>query len=238
MKRGLCLFVLGASLGCSGSAKDGAAGSATMTSAASTTSASSSGGGGQFKLEAWADNWFSMYLDNDLVAEDSVPITTERSFNSETVTFDGSYPLNLNFILKDYKQDDTGLEYIGTAKQQMGDGGFIAQITDESTGKVVMVSSSAWSCLVIHKAPLNPSCEKDANPSTTCMAQIVQEPGGWKAADYDASAWPNATEYTEAAVGVKEGYFDITWSAGAKLIWTSDLKQDNTLLCKVEVGAP
>ena len=29
----------------------------------------------------------------------------------------------MNFIVKDYKQNDTGLEYIGTANQQIGDGG-------------------------------------------------------------------------------------------------------------------
>lgn len=53
-----------------------------------------------FQLEAWADNWFAAYLGEELIVEDSVSITTERSFNAETATFEASYPLYLNFILK------------------------------------------------------------------------------------------------------------------------------------------
>lgn len=192
----------------------------------------------RFKGEVWADNWFSLYLNEAKVAEDSVPITTERSFNAETFFFNGIYPFELNFVIKDYIQNDTGLEYIGTPNQQIGDGGFIMQITDTSTNKVVAISSSAFKCLVIQKAPLNPGCEKDANPSATCRSRIDPEPVGWKGAGYDVSGWENATVYTAAQVGPKEGYTTITWDATAKLIWTSDLKQDNTLLCKVRVTAP
>jgi hypothetical protein len=192
----------------------------------------------RFKGEVWADNWFALYLGETKVAEDSVPITTERSFNAETFFFNGSYPLELNVVIKDYIQNDTGLEYIGTPNQQIGDGGFIMQITDTSMNKVVAVSSSAWKCLVIQKAPLNPSCEKDADPSKTCRSKIDPEPAGWKGTGYDVSGWENATVYTAAQVGVKEGYTTIAWDASARLIWTSDLKLDNTLLCKVRVVAP
>lgn len=192
----------------------------------------------RFKGEVWADNWFALYVDQAKVAEDSVPITTERSFNSESFYFDAEYPFELNFIIKDYKQDDTGLEYIGTARQQIGDGGFIMQVTDMASGKIVAFSDAATRCLVIHKAPLNPSCAKDSNPFLTCGSRIDPEPDGWKAPGYDTSAWQKATLYSEAQVGVKEGYFDIAWNTAARLIWTSDLKLDNTLLCKVSVTAP
>lgn len=191
----------------------------------------------RFKGEAWADNWFALYVGDTKVAEDSVPITTERSFNSETFSFDASYPFELNVIIKDYIQNDTGLEYIGTPNQQMGDGGFIMQITDTSTGRVVAVSSTAFRCLVVHKAPLNPTCEKDSNPSITCLSRIVEEPPGWKSAGHDVSSWEAATVYTPAQIGVKDGYYNIAWDASARLIWTSDLKADNTLLCKVVVTA-
>lgn len=192
----------------------------------------------RFKGEVWADNWFACYLGDAKVAEDSVPITTERSFNAETFSFDGTYPLELNFVIKDYIQDDTGLEYIGAANQQMGDGGFMMQITDASTGKVAAVSGTGFRCLVIHKAPLNPGCEKDANPRTTCRSKVDAEPAGWKSTAYDISGWETATAYTAAQVGPKEGYNTITWDSSARLIWTSDLKADNTLLCKLRVTAP
>ena len=31
-----------------------------------------------FKAQVWADNWFSLYVGENFVGEDSVPITTER----------------------------------------------------------------------------------------------------------------------------------------------------------------
>lgn len=195
-------------------------------------------GSGQFKLEAWADNWFSMSLGDELVVEDSVPITTQRSFNAETWSFDADYPMNLNFILKDYKDDDTGLEYIGTAQQQMGDAGFIAQITDSESSTVIAVTSSDWRCEVLHKAPTNKDCEDDADPESTCLSDISDEPEGWTDADYDTSAWESATVFTEAEVDPKDGYDEISWSSDADLIWTSDLEADNTVLCKVTVEGP
>lgn len=61
-------------------------------------------------------------------------------------------------------KNDTGLEYIGERNQQMGDGGFILQLTDMSTGDVVAVSNADWACTVIHEAPLDKSCEDESNP--------------------------------------------------------------------------
>jgi hypothetical protein len=133
---------------------------------------------GRFRAEVWADNWFSFHLGETAIAEDSVSITTERSFNKEVFGFDGTYPLVLNFVVKDYKKNDTGLEYSGTPQQQMGDGGFIAQIKDTTTGRVIAVTNAGWRCLVVHRAPTNVACEKDANPETTCAAEITPEPAG------------------------------------------------------------
>lgn len=194
-------------------------------------------GSRRFKAEVWADNWFSLYVGENKVGEDSVPITTTRSFNAETIYFDAGYPLTLNVVIRDYIQNDTGLEYIGTPQQQIGDGGFIMQVTDTTSGKVVAVSNAAMKCLVIQKAPLNPSCEKDPNPTQTCRYRSDTEPAGWKGGGFDTSAWENATIYSEAQVGPKDGYYSIAWNPAAKLIWTSDLKLDNTLLCTVTVTA-
>ena len=91
--------------------------------------------------EVWADNWFAFYLEDRLILEDSTPITTERSFNAEAFVFNADYPLQLNFVAKDFKQDDTGLEYIGRGNQQMGDGGLIAQFTDVATGATIAVTN-------------------------------------------------------------------------------------------------
>lgn len=206
--------------------------------AACSPSASENPTTGRFRAEVWSDNWFAFSLGETAIAEDSVPITTERSFNKEVFNFDGQYPLVLNFIIKDYKADDTGLEYLGTTKQQMGDGAFIAQIKDTTSGKVIAVSSTAWKCLVIHRAPLDVSCEKSATPQTNCKSQITAEPATWKGAAFDTSGWPAAVEYSASAVGVKDGYNEVAWDASAKIIWSASLKQDNTLLCKTTISQP
>ncbi len=192
-------------------------------------------GSGRFKLEAWADNWFSMSLGGALVVEDPVSITTERSFNPVTHSFDASFPMNLNFILKDFKENDSGLEYIGTTVQQMGDGGFIAQITDSETSTVIAASNAEWRCEVIHAAPLNKDCEDDENPESTCLSEISDEPAGWTDADFDTSSWATATVHTAAEVKPKDGYDEITWSPDAQLIWSADLETDNTVLCAFTV---
>ena len=91
--------------------------------------------------EVWADNWFALYVNGELVGEDSTPITTERSFNAETIVFTATYPLTIGIEAKDFKETNSGLEYIGERNQQMGDGGIIAQITDLGTGKIVAVTN-------------------------------------------------------------------------------------------------
>lgn len=83
-----------------------------------------------YTAEVWADNWFQFNVDGVMVAEDSVSITTERSFNAERFSFESEPPFIIGLIAKDFKENDTGLEYIGSRKQQMRDGGVIVQITD------------------------------------------------------------------------------------------------------------
>lgn len=94
-----------------------------------------------FSADVWADNWFEMRVDGVQVAEDSVPITTERSFNAESFEFEAERPFTIGVVAKDFKENDTGLEYIGTNGQQMGDGGIIFQIRN-AAGETVAVSDA------------------------------------------------------------------------------------------------
>ncbi|PIQ25658.1 PEBP family protein [bacterium (Candidatus Blackallbacteria) CG17_big_fil_post_rev_8_21_14_2_50_48_46] len=191
--------------------------------------------------EVWVDNWFSLYLNGKPLLEDSVPITTERSFNAETFSFKSDYPFVLALVLKDYKANDTGLEYIGQPNQQMGDGGAIAQFTDMTTGQKVAVSNANWKCLVIHQAPLDKSCEKVSQPvagKAPCTFNSQAEPSGWADPDFDDSQWEAAHIYSKAQVGPKDGYDQISWDSRAQFIWGSDLETDNTVLCRLRVEKP
>jgi hypothetical protein len=62
--------------------------------------------------EIWADHWFVLWVNGELIGEDSVPITTERSFNAETFEFEATYPLTIAIEAKDFKETESGIEYI------------------------------------------------------------------------------------------------------------------------------
>lgn len=208
------------------------------TEPATTAGDSSAGAPVTFTAQVWADNWFSLYVNGEKVGEDSVPITTVRSFNAETITFTASYPLTIALVSKDYAEGDSGLEYIGTDRQQMGDGGFIAQFTDTTTGNVVATTSASWRGLAIFRAPLNADCVTSAEPDTACTHEILPEPDGWTSPSFDDSSWVTAQEYTAEEVGAKDGYDTVTWAPDATLIWSGDLKVDNTILWRTTVTQP
>ena len=191
--------------------------------------------------DVWADNWFALYVGDKLLIEDSVSITTERSFNAESFTFNADYPIVLNFVLKDYKQDDSGLEYIGTKKQQLGDGGFIAQFTDAKTGRLLVATDVTWRCMVLHHGPVDEACASLESPFAgqgPCAFIKTEEPLNWKSDTFSTDDWQHAKEYTESEVGPKDGYDRIRWDKKAKLIWSDDLKKDNTILFRVVIEKP
>ena len=57
-----------------------------------------------YTAEVWADNWFSLSVNGEQVAEDSVSITTERSFNAESFSFTAERPFVLGLTAKDFKR--------------------------------------------------------------------------------------------------------------------------------------
>lgn len=191
-----------------------------------------------FSADVWADNWFEMRINGETVAQDGVPITTERSFNAESFQFEAERPFVIGLVAMDFKANDTGLEYIGTRRQQMGDGGVIAQIRNDA-GETVIVSDATWQCLVVHTAPLDKACEDASDPVAgegVCAFEAAEAPAGWDSAGFDASDWPQADVYSAAEVDPKMGYDEITWSEDAQLIWGPDLEQSNTVLCRLAVN--
>lgn len=191
-----------------------------------------------FQAEIWADNWFALYVNGKKVGEDSVPITTEKSFNSEKIKFTATYPLTIGLMAKDFVENASGLEYIGKSNQQIGDGGIVLQIRDLTTNQIVAYTDSTWKSLVVFKAPLNPECVTSKAPLTDCKSQTIKNSTTWYSSTFKDSSWLNAKEFTKEAVGVKDGYFNIDWSANAKLIWSNDLKLDNTILFRKVVSEP
>lgn len=191
-----------------------------------------------FQAEVWADNWFALYINGKKVGEDSVPITTEKSFNSEKIKFTATYPLTIGIIAKDFTENSSGLEYIGKPNQQIGDAGIIFQIREISSGKVIAYSGRDLKVMTINKAPLNPDCVSSTNPNVDCKFSNTAIPATWASSTYKDTSWKNATEFSKETVGVKDGYFDFTWAPGSALVWSSDLKLDNTILLRKVVTTP
>ena len=191
-----------------------------------------------YTADVWADNWFQLNVNGEKVAEDSVPITTERSFNAESFTFEAIPPFVIGLIVKDFKENDSVLEYIGSRRQQMGDGGVIAQINN-SDGESVVVTNDEWRCLVIHDAPLDKRCANEENPAAGvghCGFATIDAPVGWDLKDYNDDKWNNASVYSVKEVRPKGGYDRISWDSEAELIWGPDLETNNTVLCRLSVN--
>jgi hypothetical protein len=189
--------------------------------------------------DIWVDNLFTVYANGSVVMEDPVSITTERSFNAETATFTVDLPAVIAIEAKDFKENDTGLEYIGTNRQQVGDGGMIAQFVDATTGELIAGTDAETKCLVVQFAPVGLSCADEANPVAgegACAFEETDIPDDWTAVDFDDSDWPAATIHTASDVGPKDGYDEISWNSSAELVWGENLKQDNTLLCRLVIG--
>lgn len=191
-----------------------------------------------FQAEVWADNWFSLYVNGRKVGDDSVPISQEKSFNSEKIKFTATYPLTVGLMAKDYVENASGLEYIGKSNQQIGDGGIILQIRDLTTNQIVGYTDSSWKSLVIYKAPLNPECFSSKSPLTDCRSSTIKPATNWYSSSFKDSSWTSATEFSKEEVGVKDGFFNIAWSNSSKLIWAKDLKLDNTILFRKVISAP
>lgn len=85
-----------------------------------------SAGGTAIIGEIWVDNWFALSVNGVKLMEDSTAYHTERSFNAERVQFNADFPMTITFEFRDSMENDTGLEYIGSNRQQIGDAGAIA----------------------------------------------------------------------------------------------------------------
>lgn len=199
------------------------------------------GDGTQMVAEIWVDNWFAMSINGEPLIEDSVAYQTERSFNAERVTFTAEFPMTVAFEFKDFMENDTGLEYIGSNRQQIGDGGAIAQFKDTTTNQMIAVTNGSWTCNVIHHAPIDADCADEADPvigEGNCAARMSEVPTGWQQPDFDDSQWPAASVHTVSAVSPKDGYDEIEWQPTAQLIWSDDLRLDNIVLCRTTIEAP
>ncbi|MBL4787093.1 MAG: hypothetical protein JKY49_16920 [Cohaesibacteraceae bacterium] len=185
--------------------------------------------------EVWVDNWFILHVNGKKLLQDGVSITTERSFNAEQFSFNTDRPFTFAFEFRDFVENATGLEYIGSRNQQMGDGGAIAQFHDDSSGELIAVTDNSWRCMVVQHAPVKTSCARENSPaigSGACAQKVSDYPLGWTEPGFNDSGWSMASEHSTGSVKPKDGYNRIKWSGKSKLIRGKDLERDNIILCR------
>jgi phosphatidylethanolamine-binding protein (PEBP) family uncharacterized protein len=169
------------------------------------------------KVSVYADNWFMLYINGKLTAVDSIDFIPH---NVVTVDVLPEYPMTIAIMAKDNADPKTGMEY----GDRIGDGGFIIKFGDGTA------SNASWKVKTLFKGPI-------AHDTKNPRVEHTAIPENWFAADFDDSAWPRATEYSEQRVNPKEPFYNADFS-GAKFIWTEDLDLDNTVLFRTKIERP
>lgn len=204
----------------------------------------------------FADNYFEMYVNGAPVAKDPVPFT---EFNSNIVRFRVKQPFSVAMLLVDWEENlGTGTEANRGSSAHPGDGGMVAVFADAS-GEIIGVSDASWKAQTFYTAPitdltcltesgqqrLSGSCSTAA-PSDLNGVYAVHwaKPSNWMSESYDDSAWPDASTFTNATVGVdnKPAYTQFTDQfddpgQDAQFIWSSNLVLDNEVVVRGAIGA-
>lgn len=166
----------------------------------------------------YADNWFMLYINGELVAVDSIKFIPH---NVVSVDILPSYPMTIAVMAKDNADPNTGMEYANT---NIGDAGFVLKFGDGT------VTNAKWKARAFSSGPV---LRDTKNP----RVENTPIPENWFAVDFDDSDWKTAKEYSEEQVDPKQPFFEHDFQ-GARFIWTDDIELDNTVIFRHVVPSP
>ena len=170
------------------------------------------------KANVYADNTFELYINEELVAVDSIRFIPHNVISVDILP---AYPMTIAVIAKDNADAKTGMEYANT---NIGDAGFILKFGDGT------VTNASWKAKSFSHGPID---RDTRNP----RVRTEPIPENWFAVDFDDSSWENAKEYSEQEVDPKQPYFENDFE-GAKFIWSDDIALDNTVIFRHRVDSP
>ncbi len=170
------------------------------------------------RANVYADNWFSLYVNGELVAVDSIAFIPHNVISVDVLP---RYPMTIAVMAKDNADPTTGMEYANT---NVGDAGFILKFADGT------VTDGSWKAKCFSHGPIN-------GDTRTPRVENTPIPENWFAVDFDDSHWAAAKEYAEADVGPKQPFFDADFK-GATFIWSDDLSLDNTVIFRRVIPTP
>jgi hypothetical protein len=170
------------------------------------------------KANIYADNWFILHINGELVAVDSIKFIPHNVISVDLLP---TYPMTIAVMARDNADPRTGMEYANT---NIGDGGFILKFGDGT------VTNARWKARAFSTGPI----DRDTKNPRVLDTPI---PANWYAVDFDDGRWGEAKEYTEEQVGPKQPFYDHDF-AGAKFIWSDDVELDNTVVFRHTVASP
>lgn len=170
------------------------------------------------KANVYADNWFVLYVNGELVAVDSIQFVPHNVISVDLLP---TYPMTIAVMAKDNADPKTGMEYANT---NIGDGGFVLKFGDGT------VTNSQWKAKRFSWGPIDRNTKEPRVESEPI-------PDNWFEIEFDDSNWSNAKEYATEVVAPKEPYYESDF-AGAKFIWTDDVELDNTVIFRHVVSSP
>lgn len=211
-------------------------------------------GGQVITAYIFADNYFELYVNGVAIGKDAVPFT---DFNSHIVKFKVSKPYTIAMKLVDWEENlGLGSESNQGNAYNPGDGGMVAVFKD-ANGTTVATTGSEWKAQTFYTAPIKDlSCPQEtgttrstANCNTTGVSEGSSYyalhwaiPTNWMEENYDDSAWPSASTYSNSTVGVnnKTSYTNFTdvfdaASDDAEFIWSTNLILDNEVIVRYTV---
>jgi hypothetical protein len=206
----------------------------------------------------YADNWFEFYVNGVKVKEDPLDYTP---YNAVKFTFEVPQTgIRLYAVKASDFTTESGYEYTGTSKPQLGEGSLRMVFSDGT------ISDNKWRCMTTSYGPTNSSITAGCNSNnlSACKLQLTEEPVNWYSKSFDDSKWQAATLFPEQEFPFETPNYskgqcgiiidpltrvDITPSTkttteeecqnpkkqswgSSQFIWQPDLKRDNTILCR------
>lgn len=168
------------------------------------------------KLNVYADNWFKLYINGNLIAIDSIEFMPHNIISVDILP---EFPMTIAVMARDNADAITGKEY---EHAQIGDGGFILKLGDD------VVSNSSWKAKCYFFGPM---------AGESPAVKHIPIPEDWFAIDFDDGAWEAATEFEEETVRPPRPFRNYDFE-GAEFIWTGDLDLHNTVIFRATIDKP
>lgn len=203
----------------------------------------------------FADNYFEMYINGKPVGKDNVPFT---QFNSNIIRFKVKKPFTIAMMLVDWEENlGLGSENNGGFAYHPGDGGLVAVFKDINNNTIAKTDNS-WKAQTYYTSPIiDLSCPSEIGNirlTDKCSTQNSNDgskyyalhwalPDNWMNNDFDETAMPSSSTFTNAEIGVdnKPAYtnfiniFDEVGS-DAQFIWSSNIILDNLVIVRYKVA--